>query len=761
MCVLTAALGARPAAAQSEGSRIDKVEITGLVSYKPAEVLARLKTKAGQAYNSVDVRDDLTELSRIMRTASVSTQPSPQGGVIVTFSVSEFPRFRKLQVIGNEKLKTDRIETLAGLKPGAVLDEKAQTSLQKALINEYKALGLPQAKVTLNLIPVTPEPGKAPQFPEADLQVIVNEGRQVLVKDVIIEGNEAFSALRLKAMMDTKGSWGFIKNYYDEATFEGDLDRLRTFYTTMHGYFDARIERGVFGEQKIGNKSVISPVVRISEGERYKFGKAEVRGGRLFSQTELLAPFKSLEGQLFDGRKFARALDQLGQLYLNHGLLTTEIVPKYDYDEKNRLLNMSIDITEKNRIYVNKIKLVRPGYEIEEGKTAFGRWYERFSPPVKDEVILREALLKPGEIYNKSLETETLRRLAAMGVFEQGPSSETGQEALRAYNEPTGEAGLHNFVIEAKDATTGAISGGVGFGDASGAFLFGQFTERNVHGLADVFSLQIMLGTRESSASVSYLDRHIGDANDSLLSRLYYENLSRPGYRASIGGVSSEWGHPLADSDWTRYLRGRLEVVSLTSGEPDQARRQRYRRGSGPDLPGRRGAPALRTGYSLPLWRAGARGLPSVLRRGSGLRRRTSRPAGSLARPVSPAERPADLARGRQRRPDALQRRRGSHPRALLPGRRHRPARLRLSRRRLSRPQERRRSDRRRGQDSRQERVALSHLRTSFGRGVRRRRHVGQEPRELADAARLRRYGPAAEPAAGSGCPRPGRAADN
>lgn len=552
LILLAALLLPALARAQADGQRIDQVDFPGLVGYRPEVVLSRLKTQPGRTYSAVDVRADLAELGKIMRTATVQTEPSGKGGVNVHFVVTEFPRFRSLQVIGNQRVTTAKIESIARLQPGDVLDDKVQRSLKRALTNEYKAVGLPAARVIFNLIDVPADPATPQAAPQADLQVVVDEGKQILIDDLKIKGNRAFTELRLRTILDTKGSWTFIKNYYAEDAFKEDLARLREFYAA-HGYFDAKVARGAFDERASRGKTVITPVINITEGQRYRFGAVTIRGARLFGQEELQAPFKPLAGKPFDGKTFIEAMDKLRAIYMDHGLLTTQFDVRYDYDPAAHVANVTVDITEKDRIYVGKVELSRPAYD-ETEDSWFRRWYARVSPPVKDEVVMREVLLKPGDVYNKQLERDSLRRLSRLGVFDP--------KTLTARNEPTGEPGVHNMVIEAQEAVTGALGAGVGYGDVTGAFLFAQIAERNLNGQADALSLQGMIGQRDSSVVLSYFDRHLRGGEDSLLSRAYFQNQYRPGYVARVIGATSEWGRPLGN-DWTAYLRGRLEAVNL------------------------------------------------------------------------------------------------------------------------------------------------------------------------------------------------------
>ena len=549
--ILALILPAWTAHAQYDGEPIAQVEILGLIDRQAEKILPRLRTQAGKTYNSVLVGEDLTDLSAMMRTATVQVEPAAdRAGIVVRFLVSEFPRLRQIQIIGNESLKTERAERLVDLNPGDVLGERTQNRIRRSFENEYKALGRPAAEIKLNLIDVDVDAGEAPQ---ADLQIVIEEGRQILIDDVRIEGNEAFGDMRLRAVMQTKGSWAFLKNYYAEKMFEEDLVRIQDLYMAL-GYFDARVERGMFEERTVKNKSILTPVVRIEEGERYRFGDARIRGARLFSHAELLEIFDQLKDKPYDARTFARALEQVRSLYLDHGLLTTELQPQYEYDETDQRIDVLLEIQEKDRIYIGNVRIQEPSTATEP-ETGFRGWYQGFAPPIKGEVIGRELLLKPGDIYNKSLERESLHRLSHMGVFET--------ESLNIYNEPTAEAGVQNLVVAYREAATGTASIGVGFGDASGAFIYGSYVERNWGGNADVLSLTANLGQRDSGAELSYLNRHIGETNNSLFGRIFFQALARPGYRANTGGVNAEWGRPLRNR-WKMALMGRIEYVGLS-----------------------------------------------------------------------------------------------------------------------------------------------------------------------------------------------------
>lgn len=556
LIMLIAAIpAAAPAQSELEGKPIREIVFTGLTASKPQQLENMIKSKVGQPYRALTIRDDLARLAREVRTASVDARILADGGVRIAFSVVESPVLGKIHIVGNKKIKTARIESLIDKKPGDKIDEDFLVRIRNSILNQYHTLGMPQADVRLDLIDV-PGTGKAAQ--SADLQVLVNEGRQVKVEDVIIRGNKAFTATRLRMNMVTKGSFSFIKNYYDDPILDNDLVILRDFYKA-HGYHDARIERGVFEEHNAGDeKATISPVIEIDEGRQYRFGAITVRGVHYWSQQAADAPFKGLTGEYYDAATLTRAIVKLQNLYFDHGYLTTSFRESEEPEPKSATLAITIAVTEGQKISVGKVRVVRPEYVPSTVKpNRFRRWWEKQTPPVKDEVIAREILLKPGDVYNKRLERDSVRRLARLDVFD------TGDEKLRAYNKPTSDPDIHDMVVEIQEKDTGVASVGVGYGDATGPYVFGRLREMNYGGRADIIDSGMLLGTRDTSAWVRYFDRHFRGGPDSLQNSVFYQLLHRPGYDARTGGYNIELGHEL-DEDWRMYVRGRLEYVALS-----------------------------------------------------------------------------------------------------------------------------------------------------------------------------------------------------
>ncbi|HBF33540.1 TPA: hypothetical protein DDW35_03140 [Candidatus Sumerlaeota bacterium] len=441
------------------------------------------------------------------------------------------------------------------MKVGELLTRESVRKAREGVQKEYNTLGYMKTKVETDVVPQGD--GKAV------LQVRVEEGGKVRVVKLAFEGNNYFSSARLRFAVETKSSWLFFKNYYDEGAFDRDLDAIRQLYLA-HGFFDVQVARGAFKFDETDKE--ISPKVRIVEGARYKLGRVEVQGASTFKPEELQASFRDLVGKNFSRKEYNEALEKARRLYADAGYITTEVADDLDFDRSKGEVRSTLTVQEGPKIHVGKLLLERP-HMIDPGKPSwFGKIYGYVAPPVQDKVIAREAKLKSGSVYEKRKEEMAEERLRRLDVFE------TAKIESQATNDPN----VRDARISVEEGVTGNLMVGVGMSDALGAFVWTSFSEKNIGGRADVITVGGELGQKASSGRASYLDRHVGESDVSLQYQAYYTDTDEPGYHERIAGASVEAGIPmesLSSSDafgegmWKMYLRARAEHVRTDEGD--------------------------------------------------------------------------------------------------------------------------------------------------------------------------------------------------
>src|SRR5690606_24780844 len=113
------------------------------------------------------------------------------------------------------------------------------------------------------------------------------------------------------------------------------------------------------------------------------------------------------------------------------------------------------------------------------------RFYSRFSPPVKDEVVQREVRLRPGQVYRRFEEVKTREQLKALNVFED----------VQVGDQMGDRSNVRDAVISVSQANTGNLIFGLGFGDVEGGFVYANYIERNLFGMARDLRVSGLFGT--------------------------------------------------------------------------------------------------------------------------------------------------------------------------------------------------------------------------------------------------------------------------
>ncbi len=525
---------------------IRDIQFEGLKKLKAEDLKEKIQSKVGKPYDREKVREDLKRLGALAWEWPTVSSEKVEGGVRLIFSLKENPVLDEIKIVGNTKVETKELEKLVRVEPGHVLTQDLVTKARESVQKEYRDLGYVRTQVEASLAQKPGSEGKV-------LQILISEGEKKRVDDVIIEGNQAFSAFRLRMVLETKGSWLFVRNYLDERAFEDDLKALRDFYHRK-GYFAAEVDRGVFDFDE--KKATVTPRIVVTEGPRYTLRSVKTRGNRYFSMEEITVFFDKLRGKPFDGDDYGDAIKRVNQMYGEAGCVATEVRDDLQFDREQGQVDVTLVIDEEARSKVGKILIERPNPIPDDEASWFTRTYSRIAPPLNEDVIRREVTLIPGEVYDKQKEAESVARLRRLNAF-----SEVTIES-RAGDEPR----TRDAVIRVQEGMTGNILVGVGYNEAYGAYVWGTYMENNLFGEANSLRLNAMVGTEESNAGVSYLDRFVGNSRNSLLTEVRHINAHRPGYDEKNTGGLTELGTPITDR-WKLYTRARAEYVQLDDAD--------------------------------------------------------------------------------------------------------------------------------------------------------------------------------------------------
>ncbi|MDP4199184.1 MAG: outer membrane protein assembly factor BamA [Bacteroidota bacterium] len=323
-------------------------------------------------------------------------------GLFLSIHVRELPHLGTYTIIGNKEIKTPELEKAMGLKDGDFLRPWEVESARNRVKALYEKQGYHFATVTMTQVP-------AKDSGTVDLSIVINEGKEMVVRHIDFVGNEHVSSSDLRsAMEDTKEKkwWRiFSSSTFDEKKYEDDKRKLIDYYHSK-GYRDAAIvSDSVWASGATTSDNDLSILITVSEGHEYHVRNIAVIGADVFTPDEIREHLGFHKGDIYD----------LVRLEMNlHG-------PTPDYSDVGSLYY--------DRGYIANIakeETVLPGDSIDlvlrvvEGKQHFFRYVDiKGNTKTKDYVVRRELFTRPGDAFSRAAIIRSLRQLSQLNYFNQ------------------------------------------------------------------------------------------------------------------------------------------------------------------------------------------------------------------------------------------------------------------------------------------------------------------------------------------------------
>ncbi|PKQ70344.1 outer membrane protein assembly factor BamA [Raineya orbicola] len=271
----------------------------------------------------------------------------------------------------------------------------------------------------------------------------VQTGKKSKVKDIITEGNVAFSEKKIRKKMKIKERTPFRifhSSKYIVKKFEEDKERILRMYN-KNGYRDARI---VFDTAYFVSHNRMNIRMQIEEGKKYYFRNITWEGNIKYTDEQLSKILNIKKGDVYDPETLEKKLnfslteEDITSLYMDDGHLFFRITPI----EKN-IEGDSIDV--EMRIYEGPQAVISK--VIINGNTK-----------TSDKVILREIRTKPGMKFSRRDIIRTTQALGQLGMLDP--------EKIDPRPIPNQEEGTVDIIynVEEKPSDMLEMSGGWGAG---------------------------------------------------------------------------------------------------------------------------------------------------------------------------------------------------------------------------------------------------------------------------------------------------------
>ncbi len=516
-----------------------------------------VRVAPGDPYDPSIGREDVVNLYRLgrFRRVSVEAELQDDGTVVVIYRLEEQPTVLEVQVVGNKAVSDQEILGIVRQGRGGPRDDYLIEKAIRDIRELYVEKGYYLTDVSVD----------RPLLEDQDTLLFrIIEGPRVRIRRIAFEGNDAFSADRLKAETDSRTHIFILRQgVLDEDILARDRAALVEFYTDR-GYLDVRID-SVIDLSPDNREATVTFLVE--EGPRYRVGEIRLENAAdrdaplAFldaAQVRALIPLKS--GDTYSADKVDESIGVLEDAWGTVGYVDVQVTPVPLWTGDEPVVDLLLSIREGRRYLVGMIDV----------KDNF---------LTRDKVIRRELEIRPGRPFDTRQLEESERRVDRLRLFSA--TRVTVQD-----ERPDETPGVRDVLIEVNERNTGSINFGAAVGSDSG--VFGEFsirqdnfdlfdlpetagellTGRAFRGAGQKFALTIRPGSEIFEYSTSITEPSLLDSEYSLSVGGSYRERRFSDYDEERLRGSLALGRRFGDV-WQGSLRVRGENVELSDIQTD------------------------------------------------------------------------------------------------------------------------------------------------------------------------------------------------
>jgi len=373
-----------------------------------------------------------------------------------------------------------------------------------------------------------------------DLLYQIELGEKSKISKISFIGDKKFKDSTLKNIIISEEYkfWKFLsgKKYLNENLINYDKRLLNNFYKNK-GFFNVVIESSF--ANYLGNDE-FEIIYNISSGNKFYFNEFNLNlpldyDRANFQQLDNI--FEKLKGENYSLNSIDKILKEIDKIVLNEQFEFLKSTVNESIEDN--LINLTFDIDESEKFYVEKINIL--GNNV-----------------TREEVIRNNLLVDEGDAFNELLQTRTLNNLRGLNFF-----SKVESEILDIDNE---NKKIINITVEEKP--TGEIMAGAGVGTGGGTFAFGV-SENNFLGRGIEFASDISVSTESLKGIISMNNPNYKGSNRSLntsLESTITDRLKNFGYKSNKTGFSVGSGFEFYDDlYWNTGVSSYVEKLETDS----------------------------------------------------------------------------------------------------------------------------------------------------------------------------------------------------
>ena len=495
---------------------ITDIKFVGMVHISESIAKSMLKVRVGEA---LDVEQVDESIKLFFKQGYFTDIWVDEDKGVLTFHFVEKPIISKISMSGWKESDKDIQESLLQIKKGALYDEKRLEAAKKRIIGALSQEGKIDSVVEIET--------EYLDNGSVAVEFKVNEGETIIIEKMEYSGNEGLdpdlfeTQIANKARQSVGWFWGRNDGKMKLAELGYDPLRIRDVYM-QYGYLDAKIDEPFVRVDFDSYTAQMS--YQMVEGNVYRVsGIVLSQQHQVIDEAILREVIALQEQEPFNIKTFRDDAERIKTKIADLGYAFVQVVPDLRKDKENRTVEVVFRITPGEKVYIRNVIIAGNGRTL-------------------DRIIRRELYLGPGERYNLTDLRDSKNSLGRTGFFESSTIEE------KRIDERT-----MDLVVKVKEAPTGNIQLGGGYGSYGGILISVGVNDRNIFGSGINVGIKVEHSQRTKNYSFNISNPRLNDSDFSGNFSIYKSVYEYNDYTVNSDGVTMGIGHR-----FTRFITGYL-----------------------------------------------------------------------------------------------------------------------------------------------------------------------------------------------------------
>jgi len=494
---------------------LKSLQFDGLIHLSPETASEMIDMRAGDSVDMEKINKAVKTLYKQNYFEDVWIEEASEGALII--HVKEKPVIAKIDFLGISESDKDEINKLIGIKKGEMYDVERSDASKLKIVKFYEDKGYFDTVVETKTTPLN-------EKLSISLDFEINRGENVVIKNVTLCGAKKLDYDDVEPNIANKAAewlpwmWGFNDGKLRTNDLEHDSARIKDTYM-QKGYLDCEVSQP-FLKTYLDNYTA-DLVYSVSEGEQYKVGAVAIEIPEGFiDKDEVIKEMFLQNGKVFNVAKLRKDMTLIETKVADLGYAFVKIVPDVKNDKKTHIADITYRVIPGEKVYINNVRIAGNSRTI-------------------DRVVRREIYLANNDLYSRTDVTDTKSALKRTGYFED---VEIKEERLSKNS--------MDLVINVKEASTGSIGGGIGYGSSDGLLLSASVSDGNIFGSGLRAGIDVERSDSELNGAISLSNPRLFDSVYSLSGKVYaakndyyYYDEEKYGINVVLGRkIARNWG---------------------------------------------------------------------------------------------------------------------------------------------------------------------------------------------------------------------------